>query len=208
MIYFIQDSFSKAIKIGHGRKPEKRLAEMQIGCPGNLTLLGTVEGGPVEEALLHDQFDPFHVRGEWFRGDDELLKMIRMMIFAKGKPSTLWDECRRRGGCRSGLKGITIGVIGWSDPWKVWSSRWGADRSLILSIYLADDKTPYYAWSGMPEDEDKPRLISATDLIEGRYSLVTPESFIPDIKPDRCVLLSEWPITCCDNDQRIEDWNH
>lgn len=39
MIYFIQDSFSKTVKIGHGRDAVKRLAACQTGTPYQLLLL-------------------------------------------------------------------------------------------------------------------------------------------------------------------------
>lgn len=210
MIYFIQDTHSNAIKIGHARRPERRLLELQTGAPYALTLLGTLPGGPLEEILLHEQFDPFHLRGEWFKGETELMELIRRLLFQKGKPSTIWDEARRRGGCRSGLKGVLVGVLGWSEPYRIWTSHWGEGRQLLLSIYGDFDPPPRERWQGPKTPEEERDL--EIGLIWANWvgtKLITeyPESFIKAMHSDQCVLLSEWAIACCEPDQRIEDWD-
>jgi Meiotically Up-regulated Gene 113 (MUG113) protein len=211
LIYFIQDSHSKAIKIGHARHPDKRLGDLQVGAPHVLTLLGTLPGGPMEEALIHDQFEPFHLRGEWFKGETELMELIRLLLFQKGRPSTVWDEARRRGGCRDGLKGVVIGVIGWSESYRIWCSHWGAGRQLLLSVYGDFDPPPRHHWVGpkTPEEERTLELgIIRGNWIGTKWVTDYPESFIKDMQSDQCVLLSEWPITCCEPDQRLEDWDN
>ena len=79
MIYFIQDTVTKAVKIGHGVNPEKRLEQCQVGNANALTMIGVLEGGRPEERLLHQRFASHRMRGEWFRGDDKLLSAIRAM---------------------------------------------------------------------------------------------------------------------------------
>ena len=207
MIYFIQDTNSKAVKIGHGNNPLKRLAACQTGTPFPLSMVGTLPGGAAEESLLHDQFEAFHLRGEWFKGEPELLDMIRRMVFANGTPATVWDECRKRGGCRSGLRGVVIGVKGWTEAFKVYASQWAAGRKLILAIYAASDPDPVHRWVGPPRDAGM-LTVTAADIAEGRYRAEYPESFIPEIDADQCVLFSEWPIVCCEPSQRIEDWEN
>ncbi len=206
MIYFVQDSFSKAVKIGHGRNPEKRMSDLQVASPGLLTLLGTMDGGAREESLLHQQFEGFHLRGEWFKGDEDLIRMIRMLIFKQGRTSTVWDDCRRRGGCRTGLRGVSVGVIGWPDPYKIWASGWSATRTLLLCIYLADEEEPCYIWQDPTVEAEDRLTVSLADLVEGRYRFKCPPSFLQDIESERCILLSDWPVTCCEPDQRIEDF--
>ncbi len=79
-VYFIR-SDSGHIKIGSSTHPELRLAEFQIGCPHELTLLLSI---PVEagasgkrlEALIHDRFHAARHRGEWFNPTEDLLSSI------------------------------------------------------------------------------------------------------------------------------------
>lgn len=68
MIYFIQDSETGHIKIGHAADPERRLKQLQTGCPGKLILLCTVSGSKDDEAKIHKKFAHHRLRGEWFRG--------------------------------------------------------------------------------------------------------------------------------------------
>lgn len=65
MIYFIKSK--RFVKIGYtAKEPEKRLAQLQTGNPETLKLLGTIEGTPEVEKALHNYFNRFHFRGEWF----------------------------------------------------------------------------------------------------------------------------------------------
>jgi hypothetical protein len=55
-------------KIGIGKEPIKRLSCMQVGSPYELTLVKAIPSAnpSQDEERLHDVFNPFHVRGEWF----------------------------------------------------------------------------------------------------------------------------------------------
>lgn len=79
-VYFIQDAETRAIKIGISVNPAGRLNQLQIGHPYQLVLLGTIPGSRQIEAELHVKFERHHLRGEWFRGDDQLLSEIRALI--------------------------------------------------------------------------------------------------------------------------------
>lgn len=69
MIYFVQAE-KHGIKIGKTiLAPERRIADMQVGCPIKLTLLGLVEGGKKREKELHKRFESCRLRGEWFTMD-------------------------------------------------------------------------------------------------------------------------------------------
>lgn len=74
MIYFIQDTHSRAIKIGTSKSPIKRLASLQTAHGSKLVLVGVMDGGEQEERVLHQQFT--RKRGEWFEPTRELLTFI------------------------------------------------------------------------------------------------------------------------------------
>jgi hypothetical protein len=79
MIYFIKDTGTQAIKIGHSaRRPEDRIGELQTGNPHKLQLLGTVPGTECDEVRYHDQFAAYRLEGEWFQGDiiEDVLTII------------------------------------------------------------------------------------------------------------------------------------
>lgn len=66
MIYFIHDKQSGAVKIGYAADPQKRLAELQTGCPNGLELIRTLHGQRREEKEVHRRLKRFRHRGEWF----------------------------------------------------------------------------------------------------------------------------------------------
>jgi hypothetical protein len=75
MIYFIQDTGSRAIKIGVSRSPRERLADLQTAHPARLVLLGIMDGMQNEERALHSKFDRVH--GEWFEPTPDLMSFIQ-----------------------------------------------------------------------------------------------------------------------------------
>lgn len=66
MIYFIEDSANKRIKVGYSVKPLQRLKDLQTGSSTKLVLLGDIEGSLQVETLLHKRFSPHRIQGEWF----------------------------------------------------------------------------------------------------------------------------------------------
>jgi hypothetical protein len=79
MVYFIEcdTGTAKYIKIGSSENPERRLEELQASNPLPLRLLGTRDGGRKEEMVYHSLFWHLHVRGEWFRPNEVLLRHAR-----------------------------------------------------------------------------------------------------------------------------------
>jgi hypothetical protein len=69
MIYFTQDTQTKAIKIGYSKNPNKRRSGLQSATPGQLILLGCIHGGLEHERGYHDKFAQHRLHGEWFKGD-------------------------------------------------------------------------------------------------------------------------------------------
>jgi len=73
-VYFISDG--EYIKIGKADNPNKRLDQLQTANARPLVLLHTISGGKIEENKMHHLFKKWHVRGEWFRAESEMLKNI------------------------------------------------------------------------------------------------------------------------------------
>lgn len=73
MIYFIEAVGADRLKIGYTlSQPEKRLKEIQTGCPHKLQVLFAIEGDQNGEKELHRTFAHLRESGEWFRYDGEL----------------------------------------------------------------------------------------------------------------------------------------
>lgn len=77
-VYFIQDSLTFRIKIGHTGKEDvsARLKELQTGNSSLLYLLASREGSVQVERDLHEQFAQYRAQGEWFDPGPELLQYI------------------------------------------------------------------------------------------------------------------------------------
>src|SRR5262245_20438799 len=75
VVYFIRAG--DAIKIGVTRDVERRLRALATGSAVPLELLPTLPGGRRLEKKLHQRCRRFHVRGEWFKADEALLRHIR-----------------------------------------------------------------------------------------------------------------------------------
>lgn len=110
------------------------------------------------------------------------------------KRRTVWDAAYRRGGCRTGLRGVVVEVEGRGGRHVIHSSHWEKDAKLMLSIYAESDPAPAQRWTVPTE---KRLTHSLADLTSGRLVIDYPPSFIPEIPADQCILLSEWPETCC-----------
>jgi hypothetical protein len=79
-VYFVAcDGF---VKIGVANNVEKRIRELQVGCPHTLDLIGLAEGGRELEAAYHKRFRKLRVAGEWFRLapplTDEIMRFVRI----------------------------------------------------------------------------------------------------------------------------------
>jgi hypothetical protein len=78
VIYFIKDTVTQAIKIGHSKRPKKRIGSLQTGNPSRLILLGMVAGTEADEVTFHVRFAQYRLEGEWFNGNiiEEVLAII------------------------------------------------------------------------------------------------------------------------------------
>lgn len=84
-VYFVINQDSNAIKIGTAKNVRRRLASLQTSSPAKLELLCSIKAQSVEaarelEQSLHQKFVNFHIRGEWFRVEAELLNYISQYV--------------------------------------------------------------------------------------------------------------------------------
>jgi len=69
MVYFTQDTQTKAIKIGYSKNPKKRRSGLQTASPNELVILGFIHGELEDEKAYHQKFAQHRIKGEWFKGD-------------------------------------------------------------------------------------------------------------------------------------------
>ena len=77
-VYAIQDACGP-IKIGSATNLTKRLAELQVGNPCELTILASCPGSISQEKRLHALLGTSRVRGEWFAPTEEVQEVVRQM---------------------------------------------------------------------------------------------------------------------------------
>lgn len=82
VVYFVQSGAAGHIKIGYSKQSslKKRMDGIQVGSPERLVLLATEPGGPEREAALHEEFDEYRHRGEWFRPGPRLLEYVEGLL--------------------------------------------------------------------------------------------------------------------------------
>lgn len=85
MVYFIQDSVQKFIKIGQTQRKSlvHRLMGLQTANPNPLVCLATIETEN-DDRKYHRIFQKAHHSREWFRPEPELLEFIASL------PTTEW----------------------------------------------------------------------------------------------------------------------
>ena len=77
-VYFI--ALHEVIKIGVAGDVADRVSALQVGCPYELKLLGSIKGGPRAETALHAALGIYRVRGEWFMAPKEVRAAIRGLL--------------------------------------------------------------------------------------------------------------------------------
>lgn len=91
MIYFIQNQTSRAIKIGFSSNPVARLAQLQTGCADRLEMLGCIAGDVHRERSLHARLARHRLGGEWFLGNEEVVRFVHDTL-ADAKYNLLLSE--------------------------------------------------------------------------------------------------------------------
>lgn len=80
-IYFVRGD--DKVKIGFSKDVESRIKDLQASSPLELSLLLTIKGTTKTENELHDRFDKYRIRGEWFRYEGELEEFVAASVQAK-----------------------------------------------------------------------------------------------------------------------------
>jgi hypothetical protein len=79
VIYFIQDSIQKFVKIGKTRLDLKvRMSAMQTGNPNPLICLRVIESED-NDVVYHKLFEKHRHSREWFRPEPELMQFIESL---------------------------------------------------------------------------------------------------------------------------------
>jgi len=85
-VYIIGNLEYKTCKIGYSENPNKRVKDLQTGCPFLLTILASFPGNVPIEKQIHRKYAHLHLIGEWFTIDEVLLKVIQENDYYKIKP--------------------------------------------------------------------------------------------------------------------------
>jgi len=96
-VYFVADLNSNAFKIGKADDVYRRIGELQTGNPNPLTLLHAIEFQSSDESFFYEKkyhqfFKHFHLNGEWFKFNEEILKnflLKEIKIEPKSKRNSL-----------------------------------------------------------------------------------------------------------------------
>lgn len=83
-IYFVR--CGKFIKIGTSSDPAYRLDALSTASPYELTLIGHIPGSMVAELALHDLLRRHHVKGEWFRANAALMRVVNDLLSKPPRP--------------------------------------------------------------------------------------------------------------------------
>jgi hypothetical protein len=85
-VYFITSS-AGPIKIGHAKNPHRRMRDLQLAGPSELTLAAIVEGPVSLERSYHARFAEHRLHGEWFRPHPDILGEIERLqaVIAAGE---------------------------------------------------------------------------------------------------------------------------
>jgi len=87
-LYIIQSKETGAIKVGRSDNPERRLHQLQTGCPYTLRLILTLKDGGRHERYVHESMDHLRTRhlngGEWFL--EEALGSVPVQIWEHVHP--------------------------------------------------------------------------------------------------------------------------
>lgn len=80
-VYFVQGRDGGPIKIGSAIDVSLRIAELQVGSPVILVLLGELPLAGVEmERELHRELRDYRLHGEWFRDCDVVRRIIEKLL--------------------------------------------------------------------------------------------------------------------------------
>lgn len=113
-VYFVIERESDTIKIGVSTQIRRRLAQLQTGSPNELELMGwiTPEDDYGTEKALHQKYEEWRFRGEWFNiSQDDVLHELK---HAQGFVPKNEDSFEITGYDRDGIPEY-VGVCKWAE---------------------------------------------------------------------------------------------
>ena len=111
MIYFVQQGKAGPIKIGYTGQDDvkQRMSTLQTASSETLHLLGIADGDQKKEKFLHQLFDLYKLRGEWFEPKPRVLMFIFQMIL--GDPDAVTTRSMNDSGLNEFLSKQEITLI-------------------------------------------------------------------------------------------------
>lgn len=82
-VYYARVDSEERIKIGFSANPWARMRDFQTAKPG-IRVVATERTTAATELLRHEKFSEFHIDGEWFRFEGELLNFVNSLILNDG----------------------------------------------------------------------------------------------------------------------------
>jgi hypothetical protein len=168
LVYFAESLKTGLVKIGHTTRLRRRLQSLSVD-ERRINLLGVTDGGRAREKEIHDNFDRFLVKHEWFIPSPLLLEYIAV-------------NCKDRRGYQSPIKladvprscvinGMTYHTI--SDAMIATGKE--ANRKLIrFLIKDLDIQTLRIGRMVMLDQENYERLLKAVDEWDNRFRVCRP----------------------------------
>lgn len=99
MIYAIHAVGTQFVKFGRAGNPIQRLAGLQTAVPYDLKMIACASWPDEEEPLIHIHLSESHVRGEWFKRDQTVEKIIGLLRDGQNGLSE-WQRISRAGNNR------------------------------------------------------------------------------------------------------------
>lgn len=180
-VYFAQMGSSGPIKIGVVRRGDiaSRLKNLQMACPEELTLLGTIEGAGEQERWIHARFSESRLRGEWFSPSEYVLAEIKRLISGEILPPgikpknhmevALTRAIERIGGGTALARalGITPQAV---DQWRICPPHWllkiedltGVSKEELRPDMCPEPKQVAPAAAGAESGDSAPRTAAET----------------------------------------------
>ncbi len=81
-IYFIGNDYYGFCKIGFSKHPEKRLSQIQTGCPFALRIFSIIDGNIENEKEYHRKYQSLKTYGEWFKIEYKLKDYLKPFLDA------------------------------------------------------------------------------------------------------------------------------
>lgn len=86
VVYFLQRGKNGPIKIGFSRNPKQRITAIQAYCAEKLRVLLILPADAEKrEKAIHEQFQRFRLKGEWFEPSQDLCDWIREQRKVRGR---------------------------------------------------------------------------------------------------------------------------